>query len=386
MPNKDIEMISKDKCTGCYACVGKCNLNAITMVQDPEGFYFPYIDRKKCVLCGMCFNVCPQGDSVTEKKPQRILRGNACDKSVRARGSSGGLFELLARSILSENGVAYGAVYSSEKKEIVHTNTDETPLERILTSKYVQSQIEDNFEKVKNDLISGRNVLFCGTPCQVDGLNRYLGKKYDNLLTVDFVCHGVPSPGLFKEEINTLECKNNSQIIDVSFRSKINGWRRSTTTTTYANGKIEYTPNRESVFYMLFLNNYSLRKSCYKCEYYKAHKSDLTLADDWRIPKELDDDSGMSLIFINNDTGMAWLEKIKEKIKYSDLDTDTYDFDFYKHKYPTKQREKFFADYKNFGYEKTIEKWNEQAFVRPQKMSVKFKNQIFRIASRIIHR
>lgn len=361
MKRKNISFIKEDECTGCYACYSKCHRNAITMVQNEEGFYYPSVDPGRCTSCGLCVSACASLGKRKNSKRIDLFRANAKDLQVRERGSSGGIVELLSNEIINSDGVVYGAAFLPIKKEIVHMSTDAVSLEKLLKSKYVQSQINDSFTEIETILKNAGTVLFSGTPCQVAGLKAFLGKEYNNLFTVDFICHGVPSPGLFSKVIEDLEEKHSQKIKDISFRSKVRGWRRSTTTTIYENGEVENIPNRESMFFLLFLNDYSLRKSCYTCEYYCKHASDITVADDWTVPAKIDDDTGMSLVFVNNDQGRNLFARIAPQLNCFELDIGSFDMGAYKHVYSRKGRKEFFRDYRRLTYTDLQKKWKSKA-------------------------
>lgn len=367
MKKNNISSLKEGKCTGCYACYSRCRKKAIIMVRNVEGFYYPSVDSDLCTFCGQCVSVCASLKKREKNKKVLLYRANAKDLRIRERGSSGGIVEVLSNEIMSSNGVVYGAAFSQIKKEIVHTSTINVPLEKLLKSKYVQSQINDSFIEIEKQLKQGMTVLFSGTPCQVAGLKAFLGKDYYNLFTVDFLCHGVPSPGLFSDLIKELEEKHSGRIKDISFRSKVEGWRRSTNiTTVYDNGLIVNTPNKESMFYLLFLNDYSLRKSCYSCDYYCKHVSDLTVADDWRVPADFDDDTGMSLVFVNNDQGRCLFDRIAHQLNSSELDFGSFDMDAFKHIYSYKGRKEFFRDYRGLTYTDLHKKWASKATVKKQ--------------------
>lgn len=368
MKQKNISFIKEDKCTGCYACYSKCYRNAITMVKNEEGFYYPSVDPDRCTSCGRCVSVCASLKKREKNKRGDLYRANAKDLGIRERGSSGGIVELLSNEILKTDGVVYGAAFSQTEKEIIHTSTNAVSLKKLLKSKYVQSQINDSFTEIETILKNGGTVLFSGTPCQVAGLKSFLGKEYNNLFTVDFICHGVPSPGLFSKMIEDLEEKHCSRLQEISFRSKARGWRHSSTTARYENGQIENVPNREFVFYSLFLNDYSLRKTCYSCDYYCKHVSELTVADDWNVPAGIDDDTGMSLVFVNNDQGRGLFDRIVRQLNYTELDRDSIDMEAYKHVYSLKGRKEFFRDYRRLTYTDLQNKWVSKATAKQKTM------------------
>ena len=220
-----INISDKRNCCGCTACSQVCPKSCITMQIDEEGFKYPQVDANLCVDCGLCEKVCPYLNSypIPEEKPASF----ACktkDDDLRGKSSSGGLFSVLATKIIQENGVVFGARFN-EDWDVYHDYTEtEAGLAEFRGSKYVQSDMGDCFAQVKNFLKTGRKVLFTGTPCQVAGLNHFIQKKFENLYTVDFVCHCVPSPKVWKSYLK--EVRGNATITHISFRDKSEGWAR----------------------------------------------------------------------------------------------------------------------------------------------------------------
>ena len=192
-------------CCGCAACANVCTRNAIDMQRDKKGFLYPVVNADTCNNCGLCESICPIINEKEERTPQHVYALKNKNESVRLGSSSGGIFSILAENVLRQRGVVYGAVFD-KKWNVVHSRIESIKdLQKLRGSKYVQSSIGDSFKAVRDDLKSGRKVLFSGTPCQVAGLNAFLRNKHENLTTVDFVCHGVPNPRIWedylKEEI-----------------------------------------------------------------------------------------------------------------------------------------------------------------------------------------
>lgn len=374
--------ISKSECTGCFTCYSLCPTHAITMSFDDEGFSYPIVDSNACIKCGLCYKKCPVAKLTVNRECLHIFRGNAKDLDERRKGSSGGIFGLLSNWIIAKGGIVYGAVYSAESKLIIHSNNKKTDISKLYTSKYVQSLIGDCFIEIKQLLKDNKTVLFCGTPCQVAGLKSYLGEDSSNLFTIDFMCHGVPSSGLFRDFIDDLESNKKVNISDVSFRTKKNGWRNSTTSIVFSDGSTMDILNKDFLFYRCFLKSFSLRKSCYGCKYYRSHESDLTLADDWQLPKGLDDDTGMSLILVNTEQGMNLLKHIDLYMNIMSIPVDSFDFEKYKHQYEHQDRDKFFKDYKEQGAKLTLNKWKKRAL----KPNSSFRDRIFGFVQCLIKR
>lgn len=192
-----IQITDKQNCCGCEACVQRCPKQCITMQSDHEGFLYPKVNEEICIHCGLCEKVCPIINTATEKEPFKILGAKANDDEIVKKSSSGGFFSLIAEKVLSQNGVIFGAKFD-KNWNVVHDYTDNiNELDVFRRSKYVQSRIGNTYQKAEDFLKAGRLVLFTGTPCQIKGLKLFLRKDYENLLTVDFVCHGVPSPAVW---------------------------------------------------------------------------------------------------------------------------------------------------------------------------------------------
>lgn len=324
-----IKVKDKFRCCGCEACASSCPVRCIELVMDKEGFLYPQVDVTRCIDCSKCERVCPELVEVKESEVATVYAAVNPDEEVRCVSSSGGIFTLLAESVLAKNGVVFGARFGKDCN-VIHDYTEaKEGLDAFRGSKYVQSRIGETFKQAEQFLKTGHKVLFSGTPCQVMGLKRYLRREYDNLLTVDFVCHGVPSPLVWKkymEETIARQCDKNSVsshpkplilgrdilIKGISFRNKCLGWKKYSfalilSKVTAAGEK--NTVSLSSIFYdnaymQAFLANLSLRPSCYHCPA-KLGKSgsDITLGDFWgidRIAPELDDDRGCSLLIINN--------------------------------------------------------------------------------------
>lgn len=322
-----IEIINKKDCCGCSACVQKCPKQCISLKEDEEGFLYPVVDKEICINCGLCEKICPVLHLGEERKPLKVYAAKNQNEEIRLQSSSGGVFTLLAEEIIKEGGVVFGARFD-EKWEVMHDFTETIDgLSAFRGSKYVQSRIEDNFQKVEAFLKQGRKVLFSGAPCQVAGLKRFLRKEYDNLLTVDFVCHGVPSPSVWrqylKETIARMCDKNsvssdpismdNAHVESISFRNKLLGWKKysfALTLSATTRSGVKNTVSLSEVFpqntFMKgFLANLYLRPSCYACPA-KCSKSgsDITIGDLWgahSIIGQDDDDKGTSLVMINKD-------------------------------------------------------------------------------------
>ena len=322
-----INITDKKACCGCWACENVCPKGCIRMEEDNEGFRYPKVDTEKCIECGLCEKVCPikqprQDDTVPESfvvqnKNAQILRNS----------TSGGFYSAIANYVIEKGGVVFGAAFD-ENMTLRHTYSETLEgCTRFRGSKYVQSRIGDNYKKAESFLKSGRKVLFSGTPCQIAGLNLYLRKEYENLLTVDFICHGVPSPGVWREYLKeeiARQCDGKNSVLShpmekesvkikhISFRDKKLGWKKYSFALILSvsdrhgveNTVLLSEPLNKNLFLRGFLADLYLRPSCYACPA-KCLKSgsDVTIGDFWGIEKvmpEMDDDKGVSVVLFNN--------------------------------------------------------------------------------------
>lgn len=311
-----IHIYDKQMCVGCYACVQRCPVSCIAMEVDSEGFFYPVVDEMVCIKCGLCDKVCPVLSQAEPIKPLYVYAAKSKDEEIRHKSSSGGIFSLLAREVLLNNGIVFGARFNKEW-EVVHDYTETLDgLSAFYGSKYVQSRIEDNYIKVERFLKGGRQVLFSGTPCQIAGLNLYLGRKYDHLLTIDVVCHGTPSVLVWRKYLRELlqsKGKHIEDVCDINFRDKSTGWKNYSITFR-GGGEILFTElARKNVFMRGFLANLYLRPSCYACPA-KSFKSgsDITLGDFWGVGtvfSQYDDNKGVSAVMVKTEKGRVMLEK-----------------------------------------------------------------------------
>ena len=351
-------------CTGCFACSNACPKNAITLPENNEGFYYPVIDAVKCIDCGLCDKVCPRVEEKEYHTMQKAFYGWTKDQNVRKNSSSGGIFNLLATEILKDNGVVYGASFNYEGEiRLECHSTDEVSLMELQRSKYVQSHIGDAFCKIKKDLNLGRKVLFCGTPCQVDGLNSFLRKEYENLVTVDFVCHGVPSMSLLNKHLQYIGLE---KIKEINFRPKNRTWVDDLKIT---HGKgVRNTPWVLDEYFYTFQKYKSIRPSCFECLHCNGKRSaDITLADFWGIHKykpEEFDAKGISLVLTNTVKGDEFIDVCREKgeccLRTLPQDSAMYVYSKIRSAsdsgYDIEQRNSFIGDVYAMGYEKALVK------------------------------
>ena len=314
-----ITITDKHRCCGCEACVQRCPKQCILFVEDNEGFLYPKPDVSVCIECGLCEKVCPVLNQGEPKHPLNAYAAINQDDDIRAMSSSGGIFTSMAEKIIEDGGIVFGARFN-DKWEVEHHYTEtHEGLQEFRKSKYVQSRIGETYILAENFLKQGRKVLFSGTSCQIAGLNYFLRKPYDNLLTVDVVCHGVASPKIWREYLHTVSPVED--IHQISMKDKAISWRGYKLTITGKNNSISEKVSQNK--YMLsYSQNLSLRPSCYQCPA-KAGKSysDVTLADYWGVEKlipEMNDDRGTSFVCANTSKGEFFLKSLSVKMMKAD--------------------------------------------------------------------
>lgn len=319
-------MLPKKTCTGCSACMSICPKNCICMTRDTNGFLYPKIDTKICVNCGLCEKICPvlKEKSQEQQNAPITYAASILNEDVRRNSSSGGIFTAVAEQIIENSGIVYGAAFSEDLsvKHIGVTNTSD--LDKLRRSKYIQSDLNGCFQRMKERLENNTTILFSGTPCQVEGLLSYLQKPYKNLITIDFVCHGVPSPRVWEEYISYQENAYNSKINKVNFRDKSSGWKNFSIRLDFENQKTYLKIFGQDPYMNAFLSNISLRACCYNCKYKSLnHKSDITIADYWGIDKikpDIDDDKGLSMVLLNSEKGKKILNSVNNCITLNKTD------------------------------------------------------------------
>ena len=315
----------KTNCCGCRGCVQICPKQCISMQEDNEGFLYPVVDTGQCIDCNLCEKVCPEintdmPDSATTLNT-RIYGVKNINGSVCLNSSSGGIFSALAERIISEGGIVFGACLNGQH-EVVHkyaANVDD--LVPLMKSKYVQSNIGNCFLEVKQFLNSGKKVLFTGTPCQIAGLKSYLRKDYDSLYTAEVICHGVPSPGIWRRYLTEVANGDISRIRTILFREKLDNLWYNWYFIIRGNDSrnIVSQPTGDNPFIRAFLSNISLRPKCYECQYKSGRSgADLTLGDFWsidRISPEFFDEKGVSLVVTHTAKGEKMINNEALKCK-----------------------------------------------------------------------
>lgn len=309
-----IRIEDKHDCCGCSACASVCPRHCITMSADGEGFLYPEVDVVNCIDCGLCGKVCHELHPYDKQDPVNLFAAINKDEAVRLRSSSGGIFHILSEKIISEGGVVFGARFDEDWQAVMDYADTMEGVNAFMGSKNVQARMGSAYLDAGRFLAEGRKVLFSGTPCQIAGLHHYLRKPYDNLLTVDVVCHGTPSPkvwGLYLDEVVTAGRK---AIIDPRFRNNKNGWKGYGFTMDYreAGKSLSLCSHHRTNPYMrAFLQDMILRPSCHDCRAKggRSH-SDISIADFWGINvcmPEMDDDKGTGLVLVHTDKGLSAL-------------------------------------------------------------------------------
>lgn len=389
----------KDCCSGCRACEQICPQKCIEMYSDDEGFIYPNIIEEKCLNCGMCKTVCPINKDTTFglnlEKPIVYAAWHK-DSEVLKKSSSGGIFSALAKCVLDKNGIVFGCSLD-ENFVANHIWVDnESNLYKLRGSKYVQSNTGDTYTKVKHLLKEGKYVLYTGTPCQIAGLKSFLRHKYDKLITVDLICHGVPSPKVFLAYIEYLEDKHKGKVIDFKFRDKSkNGWSHTFLFKIYRNNR--YLTRRSSgylsSYYYAFLNNMLQRPICYQCPYTTTKREgDITLADFWGIEKinpKIDASKGVSLVIINTKKGENVFKNSYKQI-YKVISTlenaKSQNHNLEKPSSKPEIRDTIYKEIDNLGFEKVAKKYftpNNFVVVKIKSLiPMKLKRKIKRILSR----
>lgn len=319
-------MINKQDCCGCTACLHSCPVHCITMQEDEEGFLYPVIDEEHCIHCHKCETVCPM------QKPEKRDTGTAAfvgysrNEAIREQSSSGGIFTVLAEWVLQQNGVVFGAAFD-ENFEVYHVAIEaEAELEKLRGSKYVQSRLGNAYPEVRRYLETERKVLFTGTACQIAGLKKYLNKPYENLYTVDVLCHGVPSPKIWRMYMEGQKKRYHAPVEKIELRNKKHGWNNYSVTIDFADKQQYCVHYFEDQFMQMFLGNLDLRPSCYACPFKEFSRiSDMTIGDSWGIEKvmpELGDDKGTSIILVHSLRGNAMLQAVKESLVTREAELD----------------------------------------------------------------
>lgn len=319
-----IEIKEKAKCCGCTACFNVCPKRAISMRPDEEGFLYPLVDEEKCVKCDLCNRICPIMHPKTKEENTQgyVIRNKNAD--ILFESTSGGAFTAFAEYVLHRQGVVYGAGYDRDMRVICKRATESEQLSEMRGSKFVQSTLGNIFQEVQADLHKGLLVLYTGTPCQIAGLLSYLGEKPDNLLCMDFVCRGVPSPELWRNYVAYMQKRYGSRMVGARFKHKTYGYHTSTMKVDFENGKTYFGSGRIDPYMKAFVREMSSRPSCADCSFKGAARpSDITMFDCYeysRVTGKDDDDQGWSSLLVHSDLGRSFFEEIKDSLQWSKAD------------------------------------------------------------------
>lgn len=362
-----ISIQDKYMCSGCHACAEVCPKNCIRMEMDEEGFLYPKADAISCVNCGLCDKICPVTNGGSYEKAEDdfgVYAACSKDEKIRMESSSGGVFTEIAKWVLEQEGVVFGAAFD-ENFNVHHVEVgDIDALTLLRGSKYVQSEIGTAYSHAKNCLEQRKWVLFTGTPCQIEGLYAYLGKDYEKLITQDIICHGVPSGKIWNKYLAGQKEKGKSEISAISFRHKEYGWKNFSMHIQWAKDEKYIRKLSEDLYMKAFLSDLCLRPSCYQCAFKGKHRrSDFTLADFWGIQyvlPEMDDDKGTSLVVINSAKGKVLFEQIKERLVYKETELDeavNYNSAMVKSAECPKNREKFMKEVDSLPFDVLVKKY-----------------------------
>lgn len=370
----------KNNCCGCGACYSICPKKCITMVEDSEGFLYPQIDKDLCINCGLCKKVCP---FIGENKVNNVIQAYGCNHNnaqTREKSSSGGVFTALCEKVLENNGVVFGAGYSDDFS-VVHKMIEKSEdIHQIRGSKYVQSLIGDCYTQCKEKLEAQKQVLFSGTPCQILGLKKYLKKDYDNLLCVEIICHGVPSPKFWEFHINNLKKQFDSEIKAVSFRDKEISWREYMLSVNFDNGLIYSKRANVDTYLKGFSSDLFLRPSCSHCKAKAyASNSDIILGDFWGIWKYQDyqtlyDNKGTTAVLVLSEKGKRMFDEVKSSmqvltVKENDItDNNT---PVFKSTAPHPKREEFFSKANENNFNQLVNDYTKVSYATKVKAKLK---------------
>ena len=377
--------INKQQCYGCGACENACNLGALQMQADEEGFLYPHIDEGKCINCGKCKQVC-QIHNLKARLGQEptVFAAKNKNEEVRSRSTSGGMFFALAEAVIQNGGSVYGVAHDKQFNVLHERAEGLEECQRFQGSKYAQSKIGDAYQRVKEDLRLGKEVLFTGTPCQIAGLATFLGEDAENehLILCEIICHGAPSPLMWKEHIAFIEKERKSKVVAYKHRSKVAGWHGHNEHFFLQNGKNEYKSKLSQNHKDLFYAHLIIRPSCYECAYTGFPRmADISIADYWGIElclKEFDDNKGTSLLILNTPKAESFFKRIEDKLERRESNLEDAFRD--NHKHPAKRninREKFWTDYYTNGYAYVLRKYSSYSAKGRAKRWLKNKTRSF---------
>lgn len=374
-----IDKVEKCDCVLCGGCVAVCPEQAISFSSQQHDFLYPKIDPEACVHCDLCERVCP----VLEKKDRSHMEkletyvGRNTDREIRLNSTSGGIFTALAQYILGKGGYVCGAVFD-DAFHVVHIVTNQNKdIIRMSGSKYAQSRMERVYPEVKELLEQGKDVLFCGCPCQIAAIQSFLHKKYENLYLMELVCHGIPSERMLLSYQELHERKAKSKITAMQFRDKQRGWHSSSVKITFENGITYSEPITVDAYMKGFLTSVILKESCYHCAF-RGFRSgcDLMLGDYWGAEVEFpdkDDNTGLSAILVHSEKGKRLLDE--SGVEYWPCKKDSviqYNRNIVESSMPHPDRESFYVYADQYGYAEAIEYFFCEKKVERMKRKIRF--------------
>lgn len=386
MMEKTISIVGK-QCFGCAGCMSICPQNCIQMMYNEEGFLYPSIDSDSCVQCGLCYKKCPvvTDDILREQFGEETWAVISKDKEILLQSSSGGFFSTIAGFVLENGGSVYGAAFSDDFLKVEHVRVERIEdLSRLRGSKYIQSDMHECYEKVKDDLTRSKQVLFTGTPCQIGALKSIVGED-NNLICVDVICHGTPSVSLWKAYLQEIERKTEGKAIQINLRDKTMGWKDFCVSIRTENEKKYTCSMHNDPFMRLFLRNFSLRESCYKCRIKeKGSLADITMGDYWGVDAvhpEIDSHDGVSLVILHNEKGEKLFEAIKHRI--DSFPTDYYQALLHNSAYLKSvkrpiERDSFYRDLHTIKWKEFIHKYMHESVLLSFKRGLKKRIKTFK--------
>lgn len=353
----------KEYCSGCMACSRECPTQCINYIIDDEGFMYPKVDISMCINCDHCVKMCPftQPDEY-KKEPLSAYAAWSLDEKTRYLSATAGVFMMLAKKFIQNGGIVYGAAFDNELN-LSHIRVQKLDdLIKLQGSKYLQSNFSEIYKSLQKDIDDDLNVLVAGTPCQIAGVRAAL--KCENLLLVDILCLGVPSPGVFEKYINWIEKKHKKKVKNINFRDKKTGWKRYSQTIAFEDGSNVSCTNDKSPYMRGFLDKIYIRPSCAKCPFSDTKRTgDITIGDFWGIENsypELDNEKGVSLVYVSSKKGLEFFSNCKDIGKTNVELQNTLQQALIKPAELNINREDFFKDYLKNDFGKLTKKYMKQ--------------------------
>lgn len=378
-----IESVKYTNCVICENCKNICPKNCINFEKEIESFKYPAVDKNLCINCDLCDSVCPAINIPSSKTLGEFFAVKNKNNKILEKSSSGGIFYTISEQVLKMKGCIIGAAFD-DSFNVSHLIVEEIKdLTKLCGSKYVQSSMKSIVNTIKERLYNGQLVLFCGCPCQTAAVKNYVGDRKDNLILIDFICHGIVSPIVFNEYKKYLEKCYKSDIVEFNFRNKKNGWINSGPLVVFGNGKVYSTPLYKDVYMQGYFKNLNVRASCYSCSY-KNFKSgsDLTMGDFWGIQRlipEFYNYMGNSVLVINTHQGKKIWETVKHNFDYLPVEKSYILEENKGLEVPfngdLNERKKYFKKAKKVGYIKPLKNYMKKPLLK--KISNQIKRKLF---------